>query len=144
MSLSVVRDLREARGSAGPQELAEFETDVLAGFVLAARLQARAARAESKLKEQVRELRERLAAAQTAAGLVLPELADLSGDLGEGARGVRLAGAGIAVARQPDGAVGAAPRRPADPAGRRRARRRARPRPGRRSARRLRTLGTRI
>ncbi|MEU5865449.1 hypothetical protein ABZ815_30065 [Nonomuraea sp. NPDC047529] len=123
---------------------ARQERDAQNERAVAAEQQAHAARAESKLKEQVRELRERLAAAQTAAGLVLPELADLSGDLGEGARGVRLAGAGIAVARQPDGAVGAAPRRPADPAARRRARRRARPRPGRRSARRLRTLGTRI
>jgi hypothetical protein len=32
----VVRDLREQRAPAGPtKELAEFETDVLAGFVLA-------------------------------------------------------------------------------------------------------------
>jgi site-specific recombinase XerD len=35
LSLAVVRDLREARGPAGPDELAAFETDVLAGFVLA-------------------------------------------------------------------------------------------------------------
>ena len=36
MSLAVVRDLREARPvPAGPDELAAFETDVLAGFVLA-------------------------------------------------------------------------------------------------------------
>ena len=35
MSLAVVRDLREARAAAGPDELAAFETDVLAGFVLA-------------------------------------------------------------------------------------------------------------
>ena len=34
-SLTVVRDLREARVPAGPDELAAFETDVLAGFVLA-------------------------------------------------------------------------------------------------------------
>ena len=34
MALAVVRDLA-ARGAAGPEELAEFETDVLAGFVLA-------------------------------------------------------------------------------------------------------------
>jgi len=33
--LAVVRDLREARAPAGPEELAGFETDVLAGFVLA-------------------------------------------------------------------------------------------------------------
>ena len=31
----MVRDLREARAPAGPEELAAFETDVLAGFVLA-------------------------------------------------------------------------------------------------------------
>ena len=35
MGLAVVRDLREARAAAGPEELAAFETDVLAGFVLA-------------------------------------------------------------------------------------------------------------
>jgi len=35
LSLAVVRDLREARVPAGPDELAAFETDVLAGFVLA-------------------------------------------------------------------------------------------------------------
>ena len=31
----MVRDLRERRVPAGPEEVAEFETDVLAGFVLA-------------------------------------------------------------------------------------------------------------
>jgi hypothetical protein len=35
LSLSVVRDLRETRAPVGPEELVEFETDVLAGFVLA-------------------------------------------------------------------------------------------------------------
>jgi integrase/recombinase XerD len=35
LSLAMVRDLREARVLAGPEELAAFETDVLAGFVLA-------------------------------------------------------------------------------------------------------------
>ena len=35
MSLAIVRDLRESRVPAGPDELAAFETDVLAGFVLA-------------------------------------------------------------------------------------------------------------
>ncbi len=35
MSLAVVRDLREGRSPATPEELADFETDVLAGFVLA-------------------------------------------------------------------------------------------------------------
>ncbi|MER6582687.1 hypothetical protein, partial [Nonomuraea sp. NPDC001023] len=73
---------------------------------VAAEQQARAAQAERERDaEQVRELRDRLAAAQTAAGLVLPDLADLSGDLGEGVRGVTVPGAGVVVARQPDGAV---------------------------------------
>jgi hypothetical protein len=35
LGLAVVRDLRQARPPAGPEELAAFETDVLAGFVLA-------------------------------------------------------------------------------------------------------------
>jgi hypothetical protein len=35
LSLAAVRDLRDARSPAGPDELAAFETDVLAGFVLA-------------------------------------------------------------------------------------------------------------
>ena len=35
MGLAVVRDLRERRALACPEEIAEFETDVLAGFVLA-------------------------------------------------------------------------------------------------------------
>ncbi len=35
MGLAVVRDLRERRSPASPEELAQFETDVLAGFVLA-------------------------------------------------------------------------------------------------------------
>jgi hypothetical protein len=35
LTLAVVRDLRDARALAGPDELAAFETDVLAGFVLA-------------------------------------------------------------------------------------------------------------
>ena len=35
MSLAVVRDLRDPRAPAGPDEIAAFETDVLAGFVLA-------------------------------------------------------------------------------------------------------------
>jgi len=33
--LEVVRDLREQRAPASPEEVADFETDVLAGFVLA-------------------------------------------------------------------------------------------------------------
>jgi hypothetical protein len=35
LTLAVVRDLRDARAAAGPDELDAFETDVLAGFVLA-------------------------------------------------------------------------------------------------------------
>lgn len=35
MGLALVRDLRERRASASPDEIAAFETDVLAGFVLA-------------------------------------------------------------------------------------------------------------
>ncbi len=35
MGLSVVRDLREMRAPAGPEEIERFETDVFAGFVLA-------------------------------------------------------------------------------------------------------------
>jgi hypothetical protein len=35
LSLAAVRDLRERRELASPEELAAFETDVLAGFVLA-------------------------------------------------------------------------------------------------------------
>ncbi|HEY6422918.1 MAG TPA: hypothetical protein VIY28_06650 [Pseudonocardiaceae bacterium] len=35
MALAVVRDLREHRAPATAEELADFETDVLAGFVLA-------------------------------------------------------------------------------------------------------------
>jgi integrase/recombinase XerD len=35
MGLAVVRDLRERRATVSPEELADFETDVLAGFVLA-------------------------------------------------------------------------------------------------------------
>lgn len=35
MGLAVVRDLREMRAPAGPEEIERFETDVVAGFVLA-------------------------------------------------------------------------------------------------------------
>jgi hypothetical protein len=34
LTLSAVLDLWDARAAAGPEELAVFETDVLAGFVL--------------------------------------------------------------------------------------------------------------
>ena len=36
LSLAVVRSLREPRAAATEEELADFELDVLAGFVLAA------------------------------------------------------------------------------------------------------------
>jgi hypothetical protein len=64
---------------------------------------ARAVDAErERITDRLEELRRRLA----AAGLVLPELADLSGDLGDGVRGVALTDAGIArVAHHPGGAV---------------------------------------
>ncbi|MFC7585771.1 hypothetical protein ACFQYP_20030 [Nonomuraea antimicrobica] len=52
-----------------------------------------------KLLQGVHDLRERLA----AAGLVLPELIDLSRDLGDGVRGVALPESGIeAVTPRPD------------------------------------------
>ena len=35
VGLAVVRDLREGRASAGPEEIERLETDVVAGFVLA-------------------------------------------------------------------------------------------------------------
>ena len=35
LNVAVVRDLRDARAVTGPDELEAFETDVLAGFVLA-------------------------------------------------------------------------------------------------------------
>ena len=56
--LSVVRDLREARRPASPEELADYETDLLAGFVLArssAGLSDGTIRGEVSNLEQVRE-----------------------------------------------------------------------------------------
>ncbi|MGQ4272166.1 tyrosine-type recombinase/integrase [Nocardiopsis changdeensis] len=50
MALGVVRDLREARAPVGPEEIAEFETDVLAGFVLA---RAAAGLADSTISSDV-------------------------------------------------------------------------------------------
>jgi hypothetical protein len=35
LPLALLRDLREQRAPLGPEELAGFETDVLAGFVMA-------------------------------------------------------------------------------------------------------------
>jgi site-specific recombinase XerD len=48
--VAVVRDLREARAPASPEELAEFETDVLSGFVLA---RAAAGLADSTIRSDV-------------------------------------------------------------------------------------------
>ena len=53
MSLAAVRDLREARAPAGPDELAAFETDVLAGFVLA---RAAAGPADATIRSDVAHL----------------------------------------------------------------------------------------
>jgi integrase/recombinase XerD len=53
MGLAVVRDLREARAPASPEELAEFETDVLSGFVLA---RAAAGLADSTIRSDVTHL----------------------------------------------------------------------------------------
>jgi hypothetical protein len=50
LGLAVVRDLREARASATPEELADFETDVLSGFVLA---RAAAGLADSTVRSDV-------------------------------------------------------------------------------------------
>jgi site-specific recombinase XerD len=55
--LAVVRDLRERRGLAGPEEIERFETDVVAGFVLAraaAGLSDRTIRTDVSHLEQVR------------------------------------------------------------------------------------------
>ena len=53
MSLAAVRDLREARSPAGPDEVAAFETDVLAGFVLA---RAAAGLADATIRSDVSHL----------------------------------------------------------------------------------------
>ncbi len=57
MGLAVVRDMREARVPEGPEAVAAFETDVLAGFVLAraaAGLSDRTISADVSNLEQVR------------------------------------------------------------------------------------------
>jgi len=51
--LAAVRDLRERRGQATPAELEEFETDVLAGFVLA---RASAGLADSTVRGEIGQL----------------------------------------------------------------------------------------
>jgi site-specific recombinase XerD len=53
LSLAAVRDLREARSAAGPDEVAAFETDVLAGFVLA---RAAAGLADATIRSDVSHL----------------------------------------------------------------------------------------
>jgi len=53
LSLAVVQDLREARVPAGADELAAFETDVLAGFGLA---RAAAGLADATIRSDVAHL----------------------------------------------------------------------------------------
>jgi integrase/recombinase XerD len=53
LSLAVVRDLRDNRSPAGPDELAAFEMDVLAGFVLA---RAAAGLADATIRSDVSHL----------------------------------------------------------------------------------------
>jgi len=53
LTLALVRDLREHRASASPEELADFETDILAGFVLA---RASAGLADSTIRNDTNHL----------------------------------------------------------------------------------------
>jgi integrase/recombinase XerD len=53
VGLAVVRDLRERRAPASPEEIAEFETDVLSGFVLA---RAAAGLADNTIRNDVTSL----------------------------------------------------------------------------------------
>jgi integrase/recombinase XerD len=53
LSLAAVRELREAHAPAGPDELVAFETDVLAGFVLA---RAAAGLADATIRSDVAHL----------------------------------------------------------------------------------------
>jgi integrase/recombinase XerD len=50
LALAVVRDLRAERPQPGPEDIADFETDVLAGFVLA---RASAGRADTTIRGDV-------------------------------------------------------------------------------------------
>uniref|UniRef100_UPI003F4947DD hypothetical protein n=1 Tax=Nonomuraea sp. CA-252377 TaxID=3240003 RepID=UPI003F4947DD len=86
---------------------ARTEHDIQRERAATAEQRARAAEAElERATAQAQELRDRLATAQAAAGLVLPALTDLSPALGAGVRGVTLPEAGIeAVTRRPDGTV---------------------------------------
>lgn len=53
MALALVRDLREHRAPASEEELADFETDVVAGFVLA---RASAGLADSTIRNDTNHL----------------------------------------------------------------------------------------
>ncbi|GAA5107650.1 hypothetical protein [Haloechinothrix salitolerans] len=53
MALAVVQDLREHRATASVQEIVEFETDVLSGFVLA---RSAAGLADSTIRSDVTNL----------------------------------------------------------------------------------------
>jgi len=53
LALALVRDLREHRASASPEELADFESDILAGFVLA---RASAGLADSTIRNDTNHL----------------------------------------------------------------------------------------
>ena len=53
LALAVVRDIRDRRAPVGPEELADFETDVLAGFVLA---RASAGLSDSTIRNDVGQL----------------------------------------------------------------------------------------
>ena len=50
LALAVVRDLRSVRPTPGPDDVADFETDALAGFVLA---RASAGLADSTIRNEV-------------------------------------------------------------------------------------------
>jgi hypothetical protein len=50
LGLAVVRDLRDERPQPGPEDIADFETDALAGFVLA---RASAGLADSTIRGDV-------------------------------------------------------------------------------------------
>ncbi len=90
MSLAVVRDLREARAPAGPDELAAFETDVLAGFVLA---RAAAGLADATIRSDVLHLEQVRAWFGRALWEMQPADADayFGSVLRDAARGTRLA-----------------------------------------------------
>jgi integrase/recombinase XerD len=90
LSLAVVRDLREVRAPAGPDELAAFETDVLAGFVLA---RAAAGLADATIRSDVLHLEQVRAWFGRALWEMQPADADayFGGVLRDAAKGTRLA-----------------------------------------------------